>query len=463
MICVFISLHLMANGGGVAYFGVNGSGNPHFREITDVSILREDLLIRPESERIFVRATYLLENNISRQFHYAFPVDFWVPANEDERELLSASIENSNQYIRNVGFWCDGHSLEYVSEEPQLLETENEHSCKMRIWYYTTIVLKEGVSELSVSYELQNESFEEHPFYGDVWKNATFTYDFTPAATFGDGIIKEFSVVIDESDETINKEEYHEEQDYHYYSGEMMYKFEKQGRRYVLDIADFDLKDVNPLLLQFTYNDIDAEVLSSNDHASHFVTRISSETSLYPPSNLSDLDFNTVCVIEGGEKQIEINSESGQKAIEWIYFLNGNYESEEAYYNHNRIKKAFVEWYDDDEKLITGDTLEFEDKKYRQLSHSDFAKELVSFGGLNYDYSYYVDYLMHHETESYEDDFHKVEVMYTEEGVQCATLYIRYAKKAVITILDEYKGAKFDKTCISEIFVIGADFSTIHL
>lgn len=65
-----------------------------------------------------------------------------------------------------------------------------------------------------------------------------------------------------------------------------------------------------------------------------------------------------------------------------------------------------------------------------------------------------IDY-MNFEDED-DDNFHKVEVTFTEEGIQSATLYIKYAKKAVITILEEYKGAKFDKTCISEIFVTGS-------
>jgi len=415
---------LMANGGVVTHFGVSSSGNPHFKEVADVNILREDILIRPQGDRIFVRATYLLQSSSSRQIKYAFPVDYWY--SEDKDDLSPESSEHRDRNIRRIEFECNGEILKYEVETPQILENERGENYKMRTWFYTTFELEYGVSKLTVIYELQSEFVYNS---GEFYKFAHFSYDFSPAATFGNGIIKEFSMTVDLNDKIIE--------------GEIRdsYQFEKQGKLYTLNISDFDLENAEPVTLTFSYQDsYEVSILTTSWPTVSYAVDISSSTNQYPISNLSDLDFTTVCVIKGDKddkKWIEISSVN-EMNVESIIILNGYYKSEETYYDNNRIKKALVELISAKGNVVFTDTLTFDDAEYMRLNYSNFSHRINCI--LNVDYERFYDYEHEYEYYGCADD---------EGNLDISLLPL----KIRMTVLEEYKGRKYDDTCISEIFV----------
>ena len=422
LICLFVPCQLMANGGPVTYFGVNSSGNPYFTEVADVNILREDLLIRPQGEKIFVRATYLFQSNY-QHVKYAFPVDYWCSNDEDDFFYESVEIRDGN--ISNIKFECDGKILEYETEIPQVLDGVYSENYKMRTWFYTTFALRGGVTTLTVSYELQCEF---HYQSGDLYKFARFSYDFSPAANFGNGVIKEFSMTIDLNDQTI-KGDLHE-----------AYNFEKQGELYTCNINNFDLKSAAPVEFSLSHGDSEEiSILTASCYEGCYKTTVSSSTDQYPVSNMSDLDFATAYVIKEdkeNKKWIEISSVN-EMNIGFIRILNGYYKSEEAYYDNSRIKKALIEYITTKGNVVHTDTLTFDDDEYTSLNYTNFSQKLHYILAMDYDFFY--------NNRDYEyygcaDD---------EGNLDKSLLPF----KIRMTILEEYKGRKYNDICISEMFV----------
>lgn len=432
LICLLFTTanSMWANGGGIAYYGVNSAGNPYFKDFPEVKILREDLVIRPVGDRIDIRVTYLMHNTSGKELkelHYAFPVDFWCQLNRDiangkwyypplnpEKEMAEA--------VKHIEFICNGKTLPYQAEVPNRMKDEDtEHSISMRTWYFTDIDLPRGVSQLIVNYSIESESFIE---MGGLGKYANFNYDFSPAGTFGDSKIKELSITVDATDIAIS--------DINFNAGP--YLFTKHGEVYTYTQTDFDLKNVQPLSISFNHTNNEAELLINNIPENDLIIKTSSSTSQYPIANLTDLDFGSAFIFakNGGIGQwIEITAKN-KTAITSIGFLGGYYKSQDTYRNNNRIKKVLVEYLSVTGAVMDSQEEEFTDKPYKQLDYSNFYENMVFPFTIDYDYFEY-----------YDKDGKPI------EDWMPGTVRI--------TILEVYKGDKFNDTCISELIVTGEE------
>jgi len=129
------------------------------------------------------------------------------------------------------------------------------------------------------------------------------------------------------------------------------------------------------------------------------------------------LDFSSAFVFGKNSKGKDWIEISGRN-IPAIYFLPGNYKSEEAYYNNNRIKKVLAELITDKGAVVDSTEYEFPDNPYKKLNYSNFYESLACVDCIN-------------EYSDFEENPTKVR----------------------ITVLEVYKGKKWNDTCISEIFV----------
>lgn len=409
---IIIPISLLANGGGIKHYGVNSAGNPFFKNVPEVKILREEILIRPEGEHIYITVNYLFKSDTGhRELHYAFPVDVWC-LRADWNENADKTSDTDSEILENikqVQFICNGEILEYKTEKPKITDEEHEHNLKARVWYYTTLNIYQGVTQLTVKYRLQANENEES---GGRYKYAQFFYDFKPAATFGDGIIKEFLLTVDCSDPVIKD------------ASVYRFPFVNECNKYIYATTDFDLTKAEPLSLSFSYENEEVNWLLRKQGLDGVEIKAPS-ASKYPLSNLFDTDFSTAYVLNGD--CFEIQLKDGQD-INNISILNGYYKSEETYYNNSRIKKALVEFISESGSIMDTETIEFEDMPYKELNYSNFSEQLSNVFGMDYDYFEYFD-----ENDNLIENWGKSKVRFK--------------------VTDVYKGNKYNDICISEMFV----------
>jgi hypothetical protein len=426
---LFFSLYLVTTGvfaNGMGTYIVSAaarSSDPICLEIKDITLLSENLNIRltPGWSKITVK--YILWNNSDKDYidiDYAFPMDY---ANSDN------PLNSEGTMINNIHFFQDGQSLSYLYSEAKFLENKSislSSFSLFRRWYYTKIsVKKQSFITLEVRYSLENFHMcdGDSPLYINNFSGCTernLIYDFSPAASWGDGIIRDFYVEVDAVDLYLSGDippNYSIKDNY-----PLMVKgldFVQQDKRFVYRTRNYDLHKTHTL--NITYNTFDfpsIDIIAKHAISNNMYTvTASSGQAKYPLSNLTDMNLETAWVpLKSVGEWIEFTFKKPIHGLAGYTLVNGYQKSEETYYQNNRIKKLKIEikqpgeeWRDEDWGL--------EDKVY----------SLIYFGNLFHNMEYI--------------DFHSA---YDED----------YPVEKVRFIIEEvYPGTKYNDTCISEIIL----------
>ncbi|MDR0799666.1 MAG: hypothetical protein LBN18_07910 [Dysgonamonadaceae bacterium] len=424
------SWNLYSNGGPIDGSIIYKTGDPHLLQISDVELISEKLELSIHDDFTDVHVTYRLHNRSNQllnKIYYGFPVDYVYSDCCDT--LLT------EDYIHSLVFKYNGKKLTitdapinpnktYKGVDFPKLSTDNGEYANWQIetmkrkWFYTQFSIPANdLITLEVTYTLKN-SFEDwatsKSFYTS-YSDRKLSYDFSPAAYWGNGIVKDFQVIINSSENL--------------QIAGLSLKQEKNV--YTFSQVDFDFRNADPLTISY---DVSAKKLSKEFNSLLLkrknIQSIKASSSLknYPVENLLDRNPATAWAEgrpdSGINEWIEIVPDSNF-SIAGVLLVNGYTKSEKTYYENNRIKQLKVKidypeenyWGDPDDGYI----IDLEDRPYQAIDKNNFAAmaTILLDGG--------------------------------DGG--------RRIKKIRLTILDVYKGTTYDDTCISEIYVSGYNWA----
>lgn len=237
------TLSMFANGDPVVEFSaMTLSRTPVSRHIPEIQIVHEWLDIYPADMHTRVHVRYRLHNTSDKDFtdiRYGFPID-WYGTNDSitftGRDMIFESQREvgwRDDYVTHVSFALNGKTLAWQCSKDSILheagsweeleatfENEEAYSTYLeeeigyqsydfenqlnRRWYYTTLSIPaHSIVDLTVDYSLANtytlslsEPTEALKDAIDTWRGAyynpreienLFSYDFSPAAAWGNG------------------------------------------------------------------------------------------------------------------------------------------------------------------------------------------------------------------------------------------------------------------------------------
>lgn len=445
LIIVFYILNLSglsANGGGTyAISATMRSSDPIFREIKDITLLSEKLYIKLNSDRADVTVKYILVNNSDTDYKnidYAFPIDY-VSMDPPYTDRWSDTS------LKNLNFLLNGESLPYKFSEEKIQSKEsiieNTHTSYtnnfIRRWFYTKLnIEKNSFVNLEVTYSVQSLALGDGDDPTELWYLTSsfphhFRYDFSPAQYWGDGIIRDFYVQIDNSALNLAGDLTNINADYEYAFKVTGLEFQKTGNIYEYRIRNFKLKDADPIQItyltpQFTSNDI---IISHAVTSNMYTVKVSSENKQYPASNLSDSNLETAWVPNNRVNDwIEFTFKKPFDNFAGIIILNGFLKSEKAFYENNRIKSISVDMKQVGKDWVSipywgeGLLCPLEDFKYKQIYFENLFN-LEQYNAFN---------------------FYDIQEIDPDLAIE----------KIRINIKEVYPGTKYDDTCISEILFL---------
>jgi len=410
------------NGGGVHLTSsAFRSGNPVCRKIKDINLLSEKLQINILPDGYCeVTVKYVLWNTSDKDYKdidYAFPIDNVSLDKEDE--FLS---------IKNVFFSCNGQTLDFVKSEsaiipqngPEQLEPfggslYKEYSNILqendlwRRWYYTRFsVEKYSIVNLEVRYTYRTLQWSDgsSPMYMDYDSQigGLLLYDFSPASSWGDGLIRDFYVEVNLVDLPASSD--------HYDYGLKQYKgidFQQENEnKWVYRTRNFDLKKAQPLFISYcvggtpTLEVLQRFLVSPKEYS----VKTSQQQKAYPITNICDMNLTTAWVGKVGD-WIEFTFDSDN--VIGFCIVNGYQKSSQTYNQNSRVKALRV------------------DPKLKGQSEEVFILENQS-----YEPVYFENLLK--------------SCFWQEYDVSTGSI-----KTIRFTIDEVYPGTKYDDTCISEI------------
>lgn len=413
-----IIVPIFANGGPAGSNGLAEGNNITFIQKKDISLDSENLYIDINPKEINVKVTYELTNHGKEDnMKYVFPVNLY----SGERFFSDGG------YLDNVKLYDGDKLLEYTVQSTVRDWEDAEDDSDFYEFlsgtksFITDLVFKENEKKtLSVYYTVKGAylnwgtSKRFLPSFGTNY----FTYNLTPAANWGDGLVDHFKLIVDFQDYTskdipvsnidLNLENYQEEEGIYTFEAEN-FDLTKQGKiKIAYDDSEYKLNN----FLQGIR--IDYSIIAKVTVSSELGER-------YQAANLFDNDFNTAWVegVEGlGENEIIEIEFIDEVDIERLGFINGYTSDDYTYYNNGRVKKLKVELLShnpvDDSNEVYDAVYEIEEKKYE-----DFNKNLLQ------------SFMIELDERAWR------------------------IKKIRLTILDAYPGTKYEDTCISELYIFG--------
>lgn len=473
-----------ANGGGFWIQSPTwGVGNPVFRDIPEVSILSERLHIKLGHSHSDIKVKYVLWNHSDVDFmniDYAFPVDFANGSYEDDETYTESWQVASVKYIE---FVAGGKVLTHSSKPATLLETldpENNDKYKMygwplahvnelyRRWYYTQISIpRKSFLTLEVNYSVNSPYYGDGdaPYEYDGGETNVLNYDFSPAAHWGNGIIGDFYVQLDASElefsgmkTTVKTIEPKADDDGEYtIFGRYSYRnwdansnedtiyvnglaFEGNGPVYTCRIRNFDLTKSRPLHIYYYHPSSLSTLLDSYIPQDEYRVKASSGQKDYPVANLVDMNPSTAWVPAhkggiGDWVEFDFTKKDTLERVVSLFLVNGYCKDQTTYEQNNRVKRlqVMITSHPDEVGEMYTDTMyvTLPDARYQPVSISTVP--------------YYSTYL---EQERYgskiANGFAPVFDLFLSEIP---------VKTIRLTIMDVYKGTKYDDTCLSEILL----------
>lgn len=426
---------VFGNGGGVyATSATVRSSDPILREIKDITLLSEKLIISLNSRYSEVVVKYVLWNGSDRDYtdiDYAFPIDYIVD-------------EKVPPEIKRIAFFYNDQQLDFTQSQDKELDKAVikalsnpifgtsflEEKGVRRRWYYTKFsVKKHSFACLEVRYSLANLGLCDgiSPYnidYFDLCSRKSLVYDLSPASSWGDGVIRDFHVEISWNDLLLAGDDLIIDMYSQFNTGQCDVQakglaFERHDDKLVYHTRNFDLKKAVPLLIEYSATSVNSmETLFRHMIApQEYSLSVSDEQSRYPQANLSDLNLETAWVGKTGS-YIEFSFRDTWSLYGFL-IVNGYQKSAETYGNNNRVKRLKIESVNEEGKYYVLDTLLLEDLPYYQP---------IFFENLFYRASYY-DLFDRNQSDR---------------------------NKLRLTIEEVYSGTKYDDTCISEIIWLGS-------
>lgn len=429
----FVTAAVFANGMGTYIISAaTRSSDPICWEIKDITLLSEKLNIKltPGWSKITVK--YILWNNSEKDYidiDYAFPIDYASTGNPLDSEGIMMS---------NISFIQDDNPLSYQHSDDKFLEEKSiswSSFSLFRRWFYTKIsVKKHSFTTLEVEYFLQNLHIcdGDSPLYIDNnFSGCTgrhLMYDFSPASSWGDGIIRDFYVEVDAADLYLSgdipvdysiKDNFDDEYPLFMVKG---LDFVQQGQRFVYRTRNYDLKKTNTLDISYNTFDLPSiDIITKHRMPDNmYNVTASSGQAKYPLSNLTDMNIETAWVpVKDVGDWVEFTFKKPVRGLAGYTLVNGYQKSEETYNQNNRIKKLKVEIKQPNQEWRNMDLWNFE---YKDKPYSPVCFENL-FHNMNY-----IDFF-----DAYDENYPVEKVRFTIEEV--------------------YPGTKYNDTCISEIIL----------
>lgn len=427
-------LFVYGNGGGTYVISsAMRSSDPILRRIKDINLLSEKLQINLSSDCSEVILKYVLWNSSDKDYtdiDYAFPLDY-LSGNTPGNNYVIPQPEISNIY-----FSFNGKALDFASSEstaiPSPTEAEFENSTFIndsamkellcRRWYYTRFsIAKYSLVNLEVRYTLRNLQLSDgsSPLnldYFDFPSQQQLIYDFSPAASWGDGIIRDFYVEVNSRDL--------------FFSGKKKgvitkgLDFQEEGNKLVYRMRNFNLNKAQPLYICYDGEEISSleclrqHMISPKEYSS----RASQELKNYPTTNLSDMNFETAWVCKSVGDWIEFSfDEATANQLAGFCFVNGHQKSAQTYEQNSRVKTLKIEFKNTDNST--------------NRTEEDGYSEVITLEVRPYEPLYFENLITH----AYYHDF--FEASYPIKTVR-------------LTIEEVYPGTKYNDICISEIIFL---------
>ncbi len=331
----------LANGGPVDGSDLYKTGNIVLQQESNVQLIEENLRIKLEDDYSIIVVDYWLENTSeeSSEVTYGFPIDI--------ADIYGVEgFEMSTRVLPYFHFLLNGDTL----KQRQRVEEETFHSGEghypyeeyecMRSWQLADLKLEAGATtKLSVHYKVLNgfEDFATNKSIFTSYGNRRLIYDFSPTQHWGDGQLEHFSMEIDASSllakgAKIDSSAISFEDGHYHFSAE-----------------NFDLKNAAPLILSYNNSAAKyAEELEKGKLLDKEILQTSINASTDPKlcSVLRDEDYKTAWISDkpfaerGDTIYFKLDT---LRTLCAILMFNGNFSSEEAFYDYSRIKSLTVD------------------------------------------------------------------------------------------------------------------------
>ncbi len=411
-IVIIIPSLLLSNGGGIFMSSTLSSGNIVLVNNKDILLEKENLYVSIDHNFADVKVKYIFRNRGKKQkIMYGFPVSYRALVGEDEPKDGSKNESPDNISEFKMKFNGADVAVEKLNREYQMQELysidENSFNSTGNRWYAASLDFPEGESTLNVSYKIENIWQDDLPSSKGGFRNYSnreFVYILSPSGSWGNGVVKEFSVTLDFTKAALDKMTL--------VSIEGL-KLKPKDNVYSATFTDFKMAEAKPFVV--TYR------LSREDTRSYYLNcgifeNFSASSSLkgFEIDNAFECESSSAWVDGSGKGGVGEWVEFSSNWIQGIFIANGMISSKELYYKYSRIKRLRLDitWSDGS---VTSEEKELEDRRYPENGVVD-------------------------------EDFYDNLMFFTGEGI--------IPTKARITILDVYPGTEYKKVCISGVFLV---------
>lgn len=344
------------NGGGI-YLTSSAfrSGNPICREIKDVDLMSEKLVINILPDGYCeVTVKYVLWNRSDKDYldiDYGFPIDYLSSVDNDE-----------NLIIKNIHFSCNGETLNFSKSESALISRNGLEQLEpigmgadgdnqrlfdeyevFRIWYYTKFdVEKYSLVDLEVRYSYRSLQLDDQspmPMDYPAQVVGQLLYDFSPASGWGDGIIRDFYMEVNFCDLP------HPSSDGESYGVRESTGIDfqqKEPTKLIYRTRNFDLKKAKPFFISYCVSGVPTWEIMRRHLVSpkEYSIKTSHEQKGYPATNLCDMNIETTWVGGVGD-WIECTFDSND--IIGFCIVNGYQKNAQTYEQNNRVKTLRID------------------------------------------------------------------------------------------------------------------------
>ncbi|MCR5614063.1 NADase-type glycan-binding domain-containing protein [Treponema sp.] len=414
VVALTASFSLFANGG-VAFDWVEGSAEKiTLTNDKDLHLKKEDLTLKFEGETVLVTCEYLLENTSKEKKDIDFA--FNIP-------VKLGGWQSLRSYLLLYKIYDNEKPLSFSSKEEVV--NDDPFETHYDVWKVSKLSFEpKEVKSLKVIYKVKTNN--NGRFCTADYDGNSFRYNLFPAASFGNGVIDDFTLTIDKTDLVLCEGKIKT------ISG---IKISNDDTKFIqtYSFKKFSLKNNPELVIDY---DIWGYYVGTYLKDGHYrsINSISATSELkegstvYKAVNAHDGDYAS-CWVEGASdfgKSQKLKFELWQggslvppfrnHSITHLYILNGFRRDEKTYYENNRIKKLRLTLNSKDSYEIT-----LPDRPYAEVN--------------DYNIAYEADLLNNYLTQS------RTNTIYDVDSFD-------------IEILEVYPGTKYNDTCISEVIIL---------
>ena len=410
------------NGGPIDGSSVNRFGEIVLINVHQIKLLNEDLNMTLLGDYTEVSVKYNLVNEgySDKLITYGFPIEI-------ARTEFNWDMEWSEENLDYIEIKLNGKKLNILHQiDYQVLKSEKkffeEYGLDVRkSWHVVEFEIPRAkTAQLTVEYKIKNQLSDwlTTKSFKPTFSNRVLTYDFSPAKHWKNGITTNLKVSVDAQEIVKNGGQVVSFDGLELIENESIYTGQFRG-------FDFNKSKELTIICDISSQKLSA-YYSENRVGLKQINALNTSSQLqgnYSVDNLLDFNFETAWVEgkpDSGDGE-SITFELNDYKLTAIGIINGYTKNEETYLANNRIKKLRIEkqvvdYKDSTKTRIDISEIELEDKPYVKIQKKSFDN-MVSI------------------IADYGDGWEKV-------------------RKVTLTILEVYKGNKFNDTCISEVLLL---------